>query len=86
LSEVLQEAKVVLFVDGKVYYSLRTHLTSLKWKINEVMKQLGNWFLTNNLIINMEKTKAIFLNEEDLVKFTDPLCIEIIKKELTHHV
>jgi hypothetical protein len=25
----------------------------------KVMKQLENWFLTNNLIINMEKTKAM---------------------------
>jgi hypothetical protein len=35
------------------------NLTSLKGGIVKVMKQLENWFLTNNLLINTEKTKAI---------------------------
>jgi hypothetical protein len=34
-------------------------LTLLNGKIIKVMKPLENWFLTNNLIINTEKTEAI---------------------------
>jgi hypothetical protein len=38
---------------------IEKNLTSLQEKIVNVMKQLENWFLSNDLIINTGKTKAI---------------------------
>jgi hypothetical protein len=54
LPQAVQEAKVVLFMDDTNILLIENDLTSLKGKIMKVMKQLENWFLTNNLIINME--------------------------------
>jgi hypothetical protein len=59
LPQAVQEAKVVLFADDTNILLTEKNLTSLKWKIVEVMKLFENRFLTNNPIINMEKTRAI---------------------------
>jgi hypothetical protein len=50
---------VALFMDDTNILLIEKNLTSLKGKIVKVMKQLEKWVFTNNLIINMEKTKAI---------------------------
>jgi hypothetical protein len=59
LPQAVQEAKVVLFTDDTNISLTEKNLISLKGKIRKVMKQLENWFLTNNLTVNTEKTKAI---------------------------
>ena len=59
LPQAVQEAKVVLFADDTNILLIKKNLTSLQEKIVNVMKQLENWFLSNNLIINTGKTKAI---------------------------
>jgi hypothetical protein len=43
----------------QIYYVLRKISHLYKKKIVNVMKQLESWFLSNNLIINTGKTKAI---------------------------
>jgi hypothetical protein len=64
--QAVQEGRVVLFVDDTTTLLIEKNLTSLKGKILKVMKQLQNWFLTNNLVKNMERTKAIlYFREED---------------------
>jgi hypothetical protein len=69
LPQAVQEAKVVLFTDDTNILLIEKNLTSLKGKIEKVMKQSENWFLTNNLTINMEKTKQYYFREEDPVQF-----------------
>jgi hypothetical protein len=59
LPQAVQEAKVVLFADDTNILLIEKNLTSLQEKTVNVMKQLENWFLSNNLIINTGKTKAI---------------------------
>jgi hypothetical protein len=59
LPQAVEEAEVALFMDDTNILLTEKNHTSLKVKIVKVMKQLENWFLTNNLIIHMEKTKAI---------------------------
>jgi hypothetical protein len=59
LPQAVEEAKVVLFADDTNILLIEKDLTSLKGKIVKVTKQLENWFIANNLIINTENTKAI---------------------------
>jgi hypothetical protein len=59
LPQAVQDAKVVLFADDTNILLIEKDLTPLKGKILKVIKELENWVLTNNLTINMEKTKAI---------------------------
>jgi uncharacterized protein YxjI len=61
LPQVVQEDKMVLFTADTNILLVEKDLTSLKGKTAKVKKQLENWFSTNNLIINTEKTKAILL-------------------------
>jgi hypothetical protein len=61
LPQAVQEAKVVLFADDTNILLIEKYLTSLQEKTVNVMKQLENWFLSNNLIINTGKTKAILV-------------------------
>jgi hypothetical protein len=92
LPQAVQEAKVVLFADDTNLLHTENDLTSFKGKIIKVMKQLENWFLTNNLIINMEKTKAIlfqgrgsslihrpvpYLNNRKITYLSDLKCLGI---------
>jgi hypothetical protein len=62
LPKAVQESKVLLFTDYTNILLIEKNLTSLKGKIIKVMKQLENWFLTSNLIINTEKTKAVLFH------------------------
>jgi hypothetical protein len=59
LPQAVQEVKVLLFTDDTTILLREENLPLLKEESVKVMKQLENWFLTNNLIINTEKTKAI---------------------------
>jgi hypothetical protein len=59
LPQAVQEAKVVLFTDDTNILLTEKNFISLKGETIKCMKQLENWFLTNNLIINMKNNKAI---------------------------
>jgi hypothetical protein len=47
------------------------------------MKKLENWFLTNNLILNMEKTKAILFYGTGFSLIHRPI-LYLNKKEITY--
>jgi hypothetical protein len=61
LPQALHEAKVILFADDTNILLTDNKLLSLKEKILKVRNQLDNWFHDNHLIINMEKTRVLFL-------------------------
>jgi hypothetical protein len=67
LPQGVQEAKVVSFACDTDKLLSEKDLTSLKGKIVNVTKQLENWFLTNNLIINTKRPKGYNFREEDQV-------------------
>jgi hypothetical protein len=60
LPQALQEAKVVLFADDTNILLTDSKPLSLNEKIQNVKEQLDNWFHENQLIINTEKTNALF--------------------------
>lgn len=79
----VQEAKVVLFADDTNILLIEKNLALLQEKIVNVMKQLGNWFLSNNLIINTGKTKAILFQGNGSSSVHRPsLCLN--NKEITY--
>jgi hypothetical protein len=70
-------------------------LTSFKGKIVKVMKHLEKWFSTNNLMINMERVKAIlfqgrgsslihrpflYLNNKEITYLSALKCLGIHRK------
>ncbi|PNF39982.1 hypothetical protein B7P43_G15963 [Cryptotermes secundus] len=60
LPKAVHEAKVVLFADDTNILIIDKNLKSLNDKTIVSMHQLENWFAVNHLIINIEKTKALF--------------------------
>jgi hypothetical protein len=60
LPQAFQEAKVVLFADDTNILLTDNEHISLNEKIQKVRKQLDNWLHENQVIINTEKTKALF--------------------------
>ena len=62
---------------------IEKNLTSLQEKIVNVMKQLENWFLSNNLIINTGKTKAILFQGNGSSSIYRP-SLYINNKEITY--
>jgi hypothetical protein len=60
LPQGLQEAKVVLFAGDTNILFTEKNITSLNDKIQIVRKKLDNWFYENHLILNTDKTKALF--------------------------
>jgi hypothetical protein len=83
LPQDVQEAKVVLLVDDTNILFTKKKITSLNGKIVKVTKQLENWFLTNNLMINMEKTKAILFQGRGSSLIYRPV-LYLINKEVTY--
>jgi hypothetical protein len=59
LSQSLQKAKVVLFANDTDILLTDSEPISLNEKIQNVTKQLDNWFHANQLLINTEKTNAL---------------------------
>jgi hypothetical protein len=62
LPRVIQNAEVVLFADDTSILITENNTLLLKEKIQNVRKQLENWFYVNRLIINIEKSKVIFFS------------------------
>jgi hypothetical protein len=83
LLQAVQGAKVVLFADNTNMLLIEKNLTSLIGKIVKVMKQLENWFLINNLIMNVEKTKVILFHGRGSSLIDRPI-LYLNNKEITY--
>jgi hypothetical protein len=66
LPKAVQDAKIVLFADDTNILLIDKNLKSLNDKIQAAMNQIANWFAVNDLIINTEKTKALFFQRRSL--------------------
>jgi hypothetical protein len=62
LPQYVQNAKVVLYADDINIVLTDKDLTRLQDRVNNTMKQLESWFLNNNMIININKTKAMLFH------------------------
>jgi hypothetical protein len=60
LPKAVHEAKVVLFADDTNILIIDKNFKSLSDKTLVTLYQLENWFASNHLIINIDKTKALF--------------------------
>jgi hypothetical protein len=55
----IQGAKLILYADDTNVLVMDKNKEALQIKLSSVMKQLENWFLKNDLIINTTKTAAM---------------------------
>jgi hypothetical protein len=62
LPRYVQNAKVVLYADDINIVLTDEDLTRLQDRVNNTMKQLELWFSNNNMIINVNKTKAMLFH------------------------
>jgi hypothetical protein len=83
LSQAVKEAKVMSFADDTNILLTEKDLTSLKGKIVRVTKHFENWFRTNNLIINTEKTEAILFQGRGSSLIHRPV-LYLNTREITH--
>jgi hypothetical protein len=65
--DALPLTKVVLFVDDTNILLTDNSNEALNGKIKKVIDQLESWFNDNQLLINTEKTKALFFHGKGLV-------------------
>jgi hypothetical protein len=63
--KLFKKPKVVLLADDTNILFTEKDFTFLEGKIIKVIKQLENWFSTNNLTINMEKTKTVLFQARE---------------------
>ena len=59
LPQYIQEAKLILYADDTNVLIADNSQEVLQTKLFLIMKQLETWFLKNDLIINITKTKAM---------------------------
>jgi hypothetical protein len=83
LPQAVQEATVMLLTDDTNVLLTEKDLPVLKANIVKVMKRLENWFSTNNLIINTEKTKAILFQRRGSSLIHRPI-LYLNNKEITY--
>ena len=77
LHQAIQHYKVHHFIDDKNLCHKNNSVKNLNKLVNRDMKNLNNWFSTNKLLLNVEKTK--------LVNFKSPreLLFDKVKIKLT---
>jgi hypothetical protein len=66
LPKAVQDAKIVLLANDTNILLIDKNLKSLNDKIQAAMNQTANWFVVYDLIINTEKTKALFFQGRSL--------------------
>lgn len=59
LINATDEMKYVLFADDTTMYTSDTNLNTLSIKINRELAKLNDWLISNQLILNLKKTKYI---------------------------
>jgi hypothetical protein len=72
LPKAVQDAKIVLFADDTNILLIDKNHKSLNDKIKAAMNQIANWFAVNDLILNTEKTKALFFQGHSLSTIYKP--------------
>jgi hypothetical protein len=76
LPNALPLAKVVLFVDNTNILLIDNSIEALNGKIKNVIDQLESWFNDNRLLINTDKTKALFFHGKGLVSnYIPAICV-----------
>jgi hypothetical protein len=60
--QYILDTKVVLFTDDINIVLADKDVTRLQEKVNNTMKQIESWFSDNKMIINVNKSKAIFFH------------------------
>jgi hypothetical protein len=60
--QYIPDTKVVLFADDINIVLADKDVTRLQDKVKNTMKQIESWFLDNKMIINVNKSKAIFFH------------------------
>jgi hypothetical protein len=71
LPKAVQNAKIVLFADDTNILLIDKNLKSLN-DVQAAMNQIANWFTVNDLIINTEKTRALFFQGRSLSTICKP--------------
>jgi hypothetical protein len=62
LPENITESKIVLFADDTDILVKAENINNFQYKINNVMNELQTWFRVNYLVVNAEKTLALFFH------------------------
>ena len=64
----LQHSKSLLFADDTTLYKSHRNLNYLTWCIEEDMNRLSDWFRTNKLTLNLDKTVCILFQKSHETK------------------
>jgi hypothetical protein len=76
LPDALPLVKVVLFADDTNILLINNSIEALNGKIKKVIDQLESWFNDNQLVINTDKTKALFFHRKGfLSKYRPASCV-----------
>ena len=68
LHKQLQHSKSLLFADDTTLYKSHRNLNYLTWCIEEDMNKLSEWFRTNKLTLNLDKTVCILFQKSHETK------------------
>jgi hypothetical protein len=63
---------MVLIADDTNILVIEKNKNALQDKIDEVMMQLEAWFSMNNMVINSEKTKAMYFQLNKMQDWSEP--------------
>ena len=63
----MQNTKLVLFADDNNMLITDKNTDAVQARLNRVIKQFETWFSYNSLIINTDKTKAMYFTWTKLV-------------------
>jgi uncharacterized protein YlzI (FlbEa/FlbD family) len=69
----IKNGEVILFADDTTILVIDKNKSILQDKVDKVMKQLESWFSMNTMVINCEKTKAMFFQLDKLHDSIEPV-------------
>jgi hypothetical protein len=81
----ITNGEVVLFADDINILVIENNKNALQDKIDKVMMQLEAWFSMNNMVINSEKTKAMYFQLNKIQDCIEPdITFKEVKINLLH--
>ena len=57
----LEKSNIILYADDTVIFALEKNCNEIAEKLNDDIKNLGSFFVENNLVVNLKKSKTEFV-------------------------
>ena len=85
IDENLRQSEMTLYADDSVFYVAGKTCDVIEEKLNNDLEQIANWFVQNNLVVNLKKTKTecVLYGTHQRTSRSKPMEVKINQTKIT---